>query len=105
MGRARLFPPPFRGRFRGGEQGCTTQTPPPPNTRYVYDVKLNPIGYRFQTGQRIRLYISSSDFPNFDRNHDAGNPYHPDVDMVPAHQTIHHSADMPSHIILPIIPS
>ena len=34
------------------------------NTPYLYDIKLNPVGCRFLKGQRIRLYVSSSDFPN-----------------------------------------
>ena len=75
-----------------------------PSTPYEYDIKLNPIGCRFLKGQRIRLYISSSDFPNFDRNHNTGNPYHTDTELRIAHQTIHHTPDMPSRLILPIIP-
>ncbi len=89
-----------RVRARGGEG----QTPPPPNTPHLYDIKLNPIGCRFQAGQRIRLYVSSSDFPNFDRNHNTGKPYHSDTELQPANQTIFHSTDMPSHILLPIVP-
>ncbi len=75
-----------------------------PDTPNLYDIKLNPIGCRFLAGQRIRLYITSSDFPNFDRNHNTGNPYHTDTKLQPANQTIFHTADMPSHILLPVIP-
>ena len=71
---------------------------------HLYDIKLNPIGCRFLAGQRIRLYITSSDFPNFDRNHNTGNPYHSDTQLQPANQTIHHTQEMPSHIVLPVIP-
>ncbi len=75
-----------------------------PNTPYEYEIKLNPVGCRFQKGQRIRLYIASSDFPNFDRNHNTGKPYYSDTELRTAHQTIHHSSEMPSRLILPIIP-
>ena len=55
-------------------------------------------------GERIRLYVSSSDFPNFDRNHNTGRDYWSDTELRPAHQTIFHSADRPSCLILPVIP-
>lgn len=74
-----------------------------PDTPHLYDIKLNPIGCRFLAGQRIRLYVTSSDFPNFDRNHNTGNPYHSDTQLQPANQTIFHTQEMPSHIVLPII--
>ncbi len=76
-----------------------------PGRQYEYDIKLNPIGCRFLKGQRIRLYISSSDFPNFDRNHNTGNDYWSDTEFRVAHQTVFHSAEMPSRIILPVIPN
>ena len=71
---------------------------------YEYDIKLNPIGCRFLKGQRIRLYIASSDFPNFDRNHNTGKDYWSDTEFKVAHQTIYHTVDMPSRVILPVIP-
>ncbi len=71
---------------------------------HLYEIKLNPIGCRFLKGQRIRLYISSSDFPNFDRNHNTGKPYYSDTEFRVAQQTIFHTQDMPSHLILPTIP-
>ena len=75
-----------------------------PNTPYLYDIKLNPIGCRFLKGQRIRLYVSSSDFPNFDRNHNTGKPYHSDTELRAAQQTVFHTEDMASHVVLPVIP-
>ena len=75
-----------------------------PGKAYEYDIKLNPIGCRFLKGQRIRLYISSSDFPNFDRNHNTGNNFWSDTEFRVAHQTIHHYDKMPSRLVLPVIP-
>ena len=75
-----------------------------PGEPYEYEIKLNPVGCRFKKGQRIRLYITSSDFPNFDRNHNTGKDYWSDTELRVAHQTIFHSEAMPSHIVLPVIP-
>ncbi|MBT3555237.1 MAG: hypothetical protein HN926_07415 [Chloroflexi bacterium] len=38
----------------------------------VYTIKLNPIACMFKPGKKLWLYVSSSDFPNFDRNHNIG---------------------------------
>ena len=67
-------------------------------------IKLNPIGCMFKPGQKLRLYVSSSDFPNFDRNHNTGKDYWSDAELRTAHQTILHSANYPSHLMLPVIP-
>jgi putative CocE/NonD family hydrolase len=69
-----------------------------------YTIKLNPIGCMFKPGQKLRLYVSSSDFPNFDRNHNTGKDYWSDAELRTAQQTIFHSADRPSHLVLPVIP-
>ena len=91
----------IRTTYRNGYEGVAYNQP---NTPYLYDIKLNPIGCRFLKGQRIRLYISSSDFPNFDRNHNTGNDYWSDKEFKVAHQTVYHTDDMPSRLILPLIP-
>ena len=75
-----------------------------PGRQYEYDIKLNPIGCRFLKGQRIRLYISSSDFPNFDRNHNTGNNFWSDTEFKVAHQTVFHTGGMASRLVLPIVP-
>ena len=75
-----------------------------PGQVYEYDIKLNPVGVLLKPGQRLRLYVTSSDFPNFDRNHNTGKPYWEDAELRVAHQTVLHSADMPSHLLLPVIP-
>lgn len=90
----------IRTTYRDGYDRAAYTRPDTPN---LYDIKLNPIGCRFLAGQRIRLYITSSDFPNFDRNHNTGNPYHSDTELRVAQQTVFHTQDMPSHILLPII--
>ena len=62
------------------------------------------MGILLKPGQRLRLYVSSSDFPNFDRNHNTGKPYWEDGELRVARQTVFHSAEMPSHLVLPVIP-
>jgi len=56
----------------------------------------------FRKGHRIRLEVSSSDFPNFDRNHNMGKNDLLDAEMVTAQQTVYHSPQHPSSLILPV---
>ena len=75
-----------------------------PGRPYEYTIRLNPVGIRFRRGERIRLSVSSSDFPNFDRNHNTGRDYWSDTELRPARQTVFHDAARPSRLILPVIP-
>jgi putative CocE/NonD family hydrolase len=59
----------------------------------------------FKAGHRIRLEISSSNFPRFDRNPNTGNELFTDSEMRPAMQTVMHDRAYPSHITLPIVPA
>ena len=59
----------------------------------------------FQAGHRIRLEVSSSNFPRFDRNPNSGEDLATGTQVTVAHQTILHSAEHPSHVLLPIIPT
>ena len=73
-----------------------------PNSVYEYTIKVNPTSNVFKRGHRIRLDISSSDFPNFDRNHNTGGDDYREATLQIAQQTIHHDAARPSRVILPI---
>lgn len=68
------------------------------------EIELWPTSNVFLKGHRIRLEVSSSNFPRYDRNPNTGEETITATQMIPAHQTIFHSAKYPSHIILPIIP-
>jgi uncharacterized protein len=59
----------------------------------------------FKKGHRIRLEISSSNFPRFDRNPNTGHDLFADAEMLPAMQTIMHNRTFASHLTLPLIPS
>lgn len=71
---------------------------------YEYTIEVNPTGNRFLKGHRIRLDISSSDFPNFDRNHNTGGDDYREPTLESAEQTIFHDAGRPSRVILPVVP-
>jgi predicted acyl esterase len=58
----------------------------------------------FLTGHRIRVEISSSNFPRFDRNLNTGDDSATGTRLQTAQQTIFHDPRHPSHITLPIIP-
>jgi len=68
-------------------------------------IELGATACRFQRGHRIRLEITSSDFPNHDRNHNTGGDDLAEVEMVPATQTVHHSEAYPARLVLPVDPS
>ncbi len=72
-----------------------------PGEPYEITIEMSPIGIRFEPGSRIRLDISSSDFPNFDRNHNTGAPFWQDAELRPARQTVFHDRDRPSRLLLP----
>lgn len=65
---------------------------------------LMPTSILFRQGHRIRLDIASSDFPNFDRNHNTGNDFWLDTEMQVAHQMVFHDRERLSRLILPVIP-
>lgn len=75
-----------------------------PGRVYEYTLKLKPTSNLFKVGHRIRLDISSSDFPNYDRNHNTGREYWKDAEFVKAQQEVFHDARYPSHVVLPIVP-
>ena len=75
-----------------------------PGQIYQYSIRVNPTSNLFQPGHKIRVDISSSDFPNFDRNHNTGGDDYSESKLVSAVQTIFHDRDRPSRIILPVIP-
>lgn len=91
----------LRARYRDGYETPTLIEPGQP---YEYTIALNPVGIVFQKGQRIRLSVSSSDFPNFDRNHNTGRDYWSDPELRVAQQSVFHAADRQSRLILPVIP-
>lgn len=72
----------------------------------VYEVRidLQATSNYFPPGHRIRLEISSSNFPRFDRNLNTGGNNYDETEWKVATNTIHHTNVYPSHIVLPVIP-
>lgn len=68
------------------------------------DIELWPTSYLFRKGHRIRVEISSSNFPRYDRNPNTGNVIATEVTTIAANQTVFHSPGSASHILLPVIP-
>jgi len=75
-----------------------------PGQIYKYTIDLWATSNVFKAGHKIRIYISSSNFPRFNRNLNTGEPIFGSTQMVRAKQTIYHDAQHPSAITLPIIP-
>lgn len=75
-----------------------------PGTVYPLTVKLYPTSNVFKRGHRIRVDISSSNFPRFDVNPNTGEALAANRRIQTAVNTVYHSLTRPSHILLPIIP-
>jgi len=67
-----------------------------------FRIRLGPTACCFRSGHRIRLEITSSDFPNHDRNHNTGRNDLADAELVPARQTVFHTGQYPSCLVLPV---
>ena len=91
-----------RARYRDG--GGKPAQPIEADKVYSYSIDLWATSYVIQPGHRLRLEISSSDFPRFDRNLNTGEDPATGTRMTVAKQTIYHSARYPSHLMLPLIP-
>ena len=75
-----------------------------PGKVYEYTIDLWATSNVFKAGHRIRLAVSSSNFPRFDRNGNTGEPIANSTRLVKAQQTIYHDAQHPSALVLPVIP-
>ncbi len=92
----------IRGRYRATRDHAVMLKP---GRVYSFPVDPFPTANVFKKGHRIRVDISSSNFPRFDVNPNTGEPLGKNRRMVSADNTIYHSAIYPSHIILPIAPA
>ncbi len=91
----------LRAAFR---DSLSNPSPIEPGRPYQYKIAIWPTSYLFSAGDRIRVEISSSDYPQFAPNPNTGAPFGHDVEMRPATQTILHDAEHPSDIVIPVIP-
>jgi putative CocE/NonD family hydrolase len=91
----------LRARFR---ESLKKEVLMKPGTIYPMTIKLYPTSNIFKRGHRIRVDLSSSNFPRFDVNPNTGEPLNDNRSQVIAINTIHHDADHPSQIVLPVVP-
>ena len=89
-----------RGRYRKG-RGPAEPLTPGQVEEFTIDCWVT--SNVFRAGHAIRLEISSSNFPRFDRNLNTGGPIGDDADPRPARQRVLHDAAHPSHVLLPIV--
>ena len=75
-----------------------------PGKVYQYSIDMWATSYVLMPGDRLRIDITSSNFPRLARNLNTGAEFARTTKMKVAHQTIHMSDEYPSHIVLPIIP-
>ncbi|MDN3016087.1 CocE/NonD family hydrolase [Paenibacillus sp. BSR1-1] len=75
-----------------------------PNEVYLYEIDLLATSNLFKKGHQLRVEISSSNFPRFDRNTNTGESGKNSKELKSAEQRVFHSERYPSHILLPVIP-
>ncbi|MDX1381603.1 MAG: CocE/NonD family hydrolase, partial [Xanthomonadales bacterium] len=75
-----------------------------PGETYRIRLDLHVTSNRFEVGHRIRLDVSSSNFPRWDRNLNTGGNNFDESEYAVAENTVHHSIEHPSWILLPIVP-
>jgi uncharacterized protein len=90
-----------RARYRTSE---THPTLIHPGRIYKYTIRIWPTANLFKSGHRLRLEISSSNFPMYDRNPNTGHRFAEDAALKIARQTVYHDAAHPSRILVPIAP-
>ncbi|MBX3071676.1 MAG: CocE/NonD family hydrolase [Thermomicrobiales bacterium] len=66
-------------------------------------IALPPTSNLFDVGHRIRIDISSSNFPRFDLNPNTGEPSGRHTHMIPSTNTVYMDREHPSHVVLPVI--
>jgi putative CocE/NonD family hydrolase len=92
----------IRARYRSADAPSLLE----PGVPYRFVIDLWATSNVFKAGHRIRLQVTSSNFPRWDRNPNTGHPFGTDgpEDLVVAEQTIFHNKDHPSHVVLPVVP-
>ena len=91
-----------RARYRNGLDKPELITP---GQTVKYTIRMNATSNAFLPGHRIRLDVTSSDFPNYDRNHNTPADQNADAALVVAQQTIHHGGTSATRIVLPWVPN
>jgi putative CocE/NonD family hydrolase len=91
----------LRARYRDSNTALTLLEPGRPTE---ITVNVGVTSNVFRAGHRIRIDVSSSNFPRWDRNPNTGGPFGEETQLLRAEQTIFHDASRPSRVVLPIVP-
>jgi putative CocE/NonD family hydrolase len=91
----------LRARYRASRTTPSLLTPGEP---YEFTIVIGATSNAFLPGHRIRVEVSSSNFPRYDRNPNTGAPFATDAATVVARQTVFHDAGRPSRLVLPVVP-
>lgn len=91
-----------RARYRDGSDKPKLIKP---NEVVQYTIRMSPTSNAFLPGHRIRLDITSSDFPLYERNHNTAADQNADASLAIAKQTIYHGGERATRIILPWVPN
>jgi putative CocE/NonD family hydrolase len=91
----------LRASFRDRD---VSPAPIEPGKVYQFAIDLWATSYVVASGHRLRVEISSSNFPRLTRNLNTGNEFGMRDEIAVADQTIYHSKEYPSHVLLPVMP-
>lgn len=91
----------LRGRFLNGNDREVLLEP---GRIYPFEIDCWATAWTFLKGHRLRVQVSSSNFPRFDRNLNTGGHLTRGTELEIARQTVYHDAEHPSRVILPVIP-
>ena len=92
----------LRARFRHSQREPAPLTP---GEVYQLTVDLYALSHVASAGHRLRVHVTSSDFPQWDANPNTWAPFGTGAEAAVADQLVFHDRARPSHIVLPIIPA
>jgi hypothetical protein len=90
----------LRARYRKSLDNAELLTP---NQPYEFEIDMRATANVFQPGHRIRIDVTSSNFPQYDRNPNTGEALGSSAKVRVARQTVFHTPGQPSHIVLPVV--
>jgi len=85
-------------------ESLSQRRPLEPDAVVRYEIKLQPTSMVFRAGHRLRVLVTSSDFPRYDRNPNTGELGVEATAFVTAQQRVFHDAARASHLVLPVVP-
>ncbi|MBX2998158.1 MAG: CocE/NonD family hydrolase [Caldilineaceae bacterium] len=89
-----------RARFRHSPGEATLLEP---GEVYRYEIDMTATAQTFLPGHRLRIHVTSSDFPRYDRNLNTGGPFGAEIEGQVAVNAVFHDLERPSHLVLPFI--